>query len=116
MKLFRWSVAALAVRLALAFGLLLACRAASHEPVPTAVAETSGSDSSFVEPALPELPPVTRETPAPPRDGPLARNGAVVGAFGAQGERVRYSFDARAGETCSLDLACYGNARGWRST
>ncbi|MCC6409651.1 MAG: hypothetical protein IT453_21025, partial [Planctomycetes bacterium] len=42
--------------------------------------------------------------------------GAVVGAFGAQGERVRYSFDARAGETCSLDLACYGNARGWRST
>jgi hypothetical protein len=68
------------------------------------------------EPVVLEVPPPPLGDVEPPRDGELARNGGVVGLFGAEGQSVRYAFDARAGETCSLDLACYGNARGWRST
>ncbi|MCE9595111.1 MAG: carboxypeptidase-like regulatory domain-containing protein [Planctomycetes bacterium] len=86
---------------------LTACRSAL--PV-------ESSSELVTEPVLLEVPPPPLGLVEPPRDGELARNGGIVGLFGAEGQTARYAFDARAGETCSLDLASFGNARGWRST
>ena len=84
---------------------------AAQEPAPRIVDERP----SPME--VPRIPPLQIEgEPAPPATRPLARNLALVDRFTAEGQSVRYPFEARQGELSIFELACLGYARGWQAT
>jgi hypothetical protein len=89
------------------------------EPDPAAAAPIAGDPLTAIPAALPfpPLPPVAREgEPRPPSPRTIDRDGWVVDRFTAEGQSVRYPFEARAGELSLFELATWGYARGWSST
>ena len=81
---------------------------------------TAAPDPLSAAPAampFPPLPPVSRpDPPHPPAPRTIERDGWVVDRFTAEGQSVRYPFEARAGELSLFELATWGYARGWSST
>lgn len=67
-----------------------------------------------LQPPIPSIELVGEERPAPP-DGRIERNGHLGDRFTEEGQRVRYAFDAGAGEVSIFDVGTWGYSRGWRS-
>jgi hypothetical protein len=67
---------------------------------------------------IPDAPPIPEGEAGAyrPADGELPRDGALADRFGAEGQVVRYRFEAREGELSLFELQCLGFSRGWAAT
>ncbi|MCP3917380.1 MAG: carboxypeptidase regulatory-like domain-containing protein [bacterium] len=106
-------------RLLLLGAFSLGACAGSHAPEAAALLQDAPTIDVVEHPAptlQPEVPTADRDANDPaPAGVPLVRDGAVTGRFVAEGQKVRYPFEARAGELSLFDLGTWGYERGWQS-